>query len=355
MSNTDNIWALIARHHDHSLSETDARKLEEWLEASNENRRIFHSVDRIWKASEEKQGESIIGELNLEKDWNCVSGKINRNPEEKRARIRHFRKIRKRQQFFSNLLKVAALVLVAFTSGILTLKYAPQQSDENSYQAPVFNEIVTYDAERAGIELGDGSRVTLNAASKLTIPDRFSSDTREVTLQGQAFFDIKRDKNRPFHIKAGNAVVEVVGTSFDVRYYENENLIQVVVKTGTVELRNNNDKENRLIVNEGYKGTINTENGRLTLEMYQDPDSYFGWMDGRIVFRNADLEDVFKELERWYDVDITINNEVQGQLKDKFTANLKTRSVTEVMDVIRESMNINYEVLEDGDRILVKR
>lgn len=354
MSNINDIWTLIARHHDHSLSEEDSRKLEEWLENSNENRRIFHSVDRIWKASEEKASESLIEQLNLEKDFNDVFRKMNRNPEEKRARIRHFRKIRKRQQFFSNLLKIAALVLVAFTSGLLTLRYAPQQPAESEYR-PVFNEIVTLDAERAGIELGDGSRVTLNAASKLIIPDRFSRDTREVVLHGQAFFDIKRDKDRPFHIKAGNAVVEVVGTSFDVRYYENESEIQVVVKSGTVELHNSDDAENSLIVNEGYKGTINTENGRLTLEMYQESESYFGWLEGRIVFRNADLKNVFKELERWYDVEITISDEVQDQLQDKFTANLKTRSVTEVMDVIRESMNITYEVLEDGDHILVKR
>jgi len=336
------------------LSDDDAQRLEEWLEASTENRRIFHSADRIWKASEEKTGESLIEQLNLEKDWNCVSRMMSRNPEEKRARIRHFRKIRKRQQFFSNLLKIAALVLVAFTSGILTLRYAPQQPAENEFK-PVFNEIVTLDAERAGIELGDGSRVTLNAASKLVIPDRFTRDTREVVLHGQAFFDIKRDKDRPFHIKAGNAVVEVVGTSFDVRYYENENEIQVVVKTGTVELRPKDDAENRLIVNEGYKGTVNTENGRLTLEMYDDPESYFGWMEGRIIFRNTELKNVFKELERWYNVEITIGEEVQDQMQEKLTANLKTRSVTEVMDVIRESMKIEYEVLEDGDRILVKR
>ena len=354
MSDTNDIWNIIARHHDHSLSEEDSRILEEWLDSSIENRRKFHAIDRIWKASEEKSRESLIGELDLEKDWNEVCGKLDQNPEEKRARVRHFRKLRKRQQVLSGFLKVAALILVAVTSGFFTLQFASEPAAEPA-PLPVFNEIVTDAAERAGIELADGSNVTLNAASKLIIPDRFRTDIREVELHGQAFFDIERDRDRPFHIKTGNAVVEVIGTSFDVRSYENEEEIQVVVKTGTVELRKAGDTENRLIVNEGYRASVNIENGSLHMERYSIDDSYFAWMEDRIVFRNTSLKDVFAELERWYDVEITISEEVQGSLQEKFTANLKTRSIEEVMDVIRESMNVDYEVLEGGDQILVSR
>jgi ferric-dicitrate binding protein FerR (iron transport regulator) len=354
MSKSNDIWDIIARHHDHSLSDEETRILEEWLDSSIENRRKFHSIDRIWKASEEKTNETLICELDLEKDWNAVSRKMDQNPEEKRARVRHYRKIRKRQQFFSGLLKVAALVLVAITSGFFTLQFASQPVEE-TVRMPEFNEIVTDAAERAGIELADGSRVTLNAASKLIIPDRFSRDVREVELRGQAFFDIERDRSRPFHIKTGNAVVEVIGTSFDVRSYENEEEIQIVVKTGTVEVRNAGDTDDHLIVNEGYRATVHTENGKLQMERFENEDSYFSWMEDRIVFRNTRLKDVYAELERWYDVEFVITDDIQESLQEKFTANLKTRSVEEVLDVIRESMNVDYVVLEGGDRFLVSR
>lgn len=352
MSQNEDIWTIIARYQDQSLNEEDTRKLEEWLEESSENIRIFHSINRIWKASEEKSHDSLISELNLEKDWTRVSGRLRRSPEERRARIRHYRKLRKRQQFYSNLLKVAALVLVAFTSGFLTLRYAPQPVVDEVYQ-PVFSEIATNAAERANIELSDGSKVTLNAASKLIMPDRFRSDKREVELIGQAFFDVKQDRSRPFYIKSGNAVVEVVGTSFDVRSYQNESEIRVAVKTGTVELRSVDDPENKLIVNEGYKGSVRYDDGKLSLEMYDDPDAHFGWIQGRLVFRNETLSDVFIQLERWYDVKISVEDGMDEVLNEKLTASLKTRSVREVMDVIQQTMDIKYEVLEDGDEILI--
>lgn len=353
MNRNDDIWTIIARYQDRSLNEEDSRKLENWLDESSENRRIFHSVDRIWKASEEKSHDSLISELNLEKDWIRVSGRLRRSPEERRSRILHFRKLRKRQQFYSNLLKVAALVLVAFMSGILTFRYAPQPVVEEIYQ-PVYSEIVTNAAERANVELSDGSKVTLNADSKLIIPDRFRSDRREVELQGQAFFDIRHDRNRPFYIQSGNAVVEVLGTSFDVRSYQNENEIRVAVRTGTIELHKTDDPDNKLVVNEGYKGMVSSENGKLSLELVDDPDAHFGWLQGMIVFRNTKLSDVFIQLERSYGVKITVEEGLDELLNEKFTASLKTRSVREVMDVIQKSMNIKYEVLEDGDEILIR-
>jgi transmembrane sensor len=180
MTNKDHIWPVIVRYLDNTMSEEDSQILEEWLEESNENRRILHSANRIWKAAENHSQESLIKELNLERDWEKVFAKISdRNPEEKRQRIQHFRKLRKRQQFFSNVLKVAALLLVGVLSAVLTLQYAPLQETE-IVQAPVFNEIITKPGERATIELGDGSKVFLNADSKLIMPKTFSQNKREV-------------------------------------------------------------------------------------------------------------------------------------------------------------------------------
>jgi len=350
MAKKEEIWPVIVRYLDKSIDEQDSNTLEEWLEESAENRRILHAIDRIWKSTEVKPHDSLLNQLNLERDWDKVANKIQSpDKEKKQARIRRFAKLRKRQQIFSNLLKVAALVLVAFTSAFLTLQYAPQPATQ--YTEPVFNEIGTNAGERANVELGDGSKVMLNAASKLIVPESFSSESREVKLDGQAFFDVKPDRKRPFQIRTNNAVVEVLGTSFDVRSYDDENEMRVVVREGTVELSKTDDPDRRIIVNEGYKGTVSVLDGHLSVDIFRDPEFYFGWMDGRLIFKNTPIVEVFKHLERWYDVSVEYDETDEGLLKKELTADLKTRSIKEVLNVMQMSLDIEFSM--EGDDVVV--
>lgn len=341
---------MIVRYLDDTMDEIDSKILEEWLEESSENSKMLHSVSQIWKASEDRSRDALIQELNLEKDWDRIACRIGHPGAEKRsARTLKFKRLRRRQQIFSNILKVAALILVAVTSGYLTLQYAPVVDDQ--VQEPVFNEISTRAGERANVDLGDGSRVTLNSASKLIMPESFSRHAREVELQGQAYFDVESDKNRPFYIHTQTGTVQVVGTAFDVRSYSEESEFKVAVREGTVEINHVEDPDNKLIVNEGYKGSITVADSRMKLEWVEDPDRYFGWLDGRLIFREEKLADVFKQIERWYDVQIEVEESENEILKKQFSADLKTRSVREVMDVIQEVMEIEYRI--ENDRILV--
>lgn len=350
MSEKEEIWSVIVRYLDGGMDDADSMKLEAWLSESNENRRVFHSVSQIWKASEDRSQDVLIKELNLEKDWESISDHISQTDVKKKsARVLKFKRLRKRHQLFSNLMKVAALLLVALTSGFLTLKYAPVQQMQD-YE-PVFNEIQTSAAERARIELGDGSKVVLNAGSKLIIPENFSQKSREVELQGQAFFDVQSEKNRPFRIKSQTGVIEVLGTSFDVRSYSGEERIEIVVREGTVELSRQYDPAQKLIVNEGYMGSILVLENKMNLMSVEDLDSYFSWMQGRLVFKNDSLEKVFRHMERIYDIEVIYRVSDTSVLEKEFSADLKTRSIEEVMNVIKMAMNIDYEL--DGDRVII--
>lgn len=350
MKEKEEIWPVIVRYLDNSIDDNELLMLEKWLEKSNENRRALHAADRILKLSEETVQESLIDELHLEEDWDKILSHINQaSPEESRARILHFRKLRKRHQFFSHALKVAALVLVALTSVFFTLQYAPQPTEYSA--EPVLREISTKAGERASIELGDGSRVMMNAATKMIIPETFSANKRSIELEGQAFFDIKPDRSRPFYIHTNNSVVEVIGTSFDVRSYEGGEDVVVVVREGTVELRKVDDPDKNLIVNEGYKGTVSRTNGQLSLDLIEDSNAYFGWMDGRLIFKNTPIVEVFKDLERWYDINIQYEEVSDELMVKKFTADLKTRSIRDVFEVIQMSMDIEFEI--DGDDVRI--
>lgn len=351
MEKKDNIWPVIVRYLDNNLSKADSEMLEKWLDEKAENRQTLRSVAQIWKATEEKSQKSLLNELTLKKNWEAVAGRIQQvNTDERKERIRYFTKMRKRQHVISKTLKIAALILVMVTSGFLTLRYAPVQ-EELVYE-PVFREISTQPGERANIDLGDGTNVLLNADSKLIMPDRFNSDRREVELHGQAFFDVKTDRNRPFFIRTDNALVEVIGTSFDLSSYSNDSEVRVVVRDGTVELSELEGNGNKLVVNEGYAGSLRRDVGSLTIWKIDDPDYYFGWLEGRLNFKDTDFTDVIKHIERWYDVRIILELSDKSLLEKKFTSDLKTRSVKDVLEVISVSMNIDYEI--DGEDVLIR-
>lgn len=353
MDNKDDIWEIIVRYLDSTVTKKDSDLLEEWLNKNSENRRILHSVDQIWKATSEKSQENFLKELNLEKDWDRIYERIElKNSESEQDRINKFRRLRKRQQIMSNLFKIAALFLVAFLSVFLTLRYAPV--NETPVYEPVFQEISTKAGERANVDLGDGTKVFLNADSKITVPDSFSPHQRVVRLNGQAFFDVKPDINRPFYIETKNAVIEVVGTSFDVKSYEEDQSVRVVVQEGTVELKKADDDDEKIIIKQGNLGNLHQFAGRLTLETVVDLNIYTGWRDGRLIFQNTPFREVLSHIKRWYDVDVDLELADESLLEKEFTADLKTRSIADVFDVISISMNIEYEINEEKDRITVR-
>ncbi len=350
MDKNEKIWSLIIRYLDDNLSPEDAEEFEKWLDEKSENRWTLNMVNQIWKASDSKTEDALIQNLNLEKDWERIEKKMDRpSREERKQKIERFKKARKKKKVFSTFLKVAALVLVAATSVLITLQYAPID-DEPVYEQ-AFNEITTSSAERATVTLGDGSRVTLNAESKIIAPKHFDRNERVVEVEGQAYFEIKSDRSRPFYVRTEHTIVEVVGTSFDVRSYENERNVQVVVRNGTVEMRKSADDES-LVLNAGYLGTYDRETAHLNISHVDDLENYFGWLDGRLTFIDKPIKEVLSDIERRYD--ITINTELaEGALEgQKLTADLKTRAIEDVMDVLQMSLGINYEI--DGDHVLIK-
>jgi ferric-dicitrate binding protein FerR (iron transport regulator) len=345
MNKTDKIWAAIARYLDNSCTANDEIIIEEWLNSAKENKQTFDVVKRIWASAALNKKERMKDFL-PEEDWKRVSIEIRKIEEiRKKERIRRFSAIRKRQKYLSTILKAAALIVVAFTSGWLTLQYAPQPSDQAFL--PVLNEISTGAGEKANIQLGDGTKVFLSAETELSFPESFRNNSREVSLSGQAFFDVIPDENRPFVINTQNGVIKVLGTAFDVRSYVDESSVDIMVTEGVVEISHVEVPQNKLVINRGYKGTISLLDNSLSVEWVDDPEQYTGWKEGRLIFKEQPLSQVFRQIERWYDVSVTVDENSESILNKKFSANLKTRSVTDVMNVIEVTMDISFTIEED--------
>jgi len=240
--------------------------------------------------------------------------------------------------------KVAALFLVAAVVGLFFIDRF--YVEEVQPVEPAFNEISMDKGYRGGVTLSDGTKVYINSDSKIIIPKVFKSNKREVFLEGEAFFEVAKNPNKPFLIRTKGAIVEVLGTSFAVRNYPGDNIIQTVVSEGTVSFSSDNKSiNNGVILTAGNLGRLNLDNNEIKTEHVSDIDFYLSWKDGYLTFQNEKMKEVAKQLERKYDIEVVFDSKEIADMK--LTAELRSRSLVRVLETISMSLKIDYTLLHD--------
>jgi transmembrane sensor len=169
------------------------------------------------------------------------------------------------------------------------------------------NEIVTPNGARNTVTLGDGSRVTLNAGSRLRWAPDFGGRSRDVYLDGEAYFVVTHDATRPFRVHARNAVVHDLGTRFTVRAYPELPRIEVVVAEGGVSLRHDRATADSTILSTGQLGRLGPS-GPPTVESNIPIERWTAWTGGSLVLDGLTLAEAVPQLERWYDATITVTD-----------------------------------------------
>ena len=171
--------------------------------------------------------------------------------------------------------------------------------------------VATQPGERRTLTLSDGTVIELNVDSQLRLPETFRSSQRTVWLDGEAYFDVAPDPERPFLIYSGDAVVEVLGTAFTVEAYPGEAHVAVVVEMGRVVLQAAATPDTTAVLTPGQRGALAA--GHLTVEAV-DPAAHLAWRHGRLVFEGASLAEVARTLARWYDVDVRLADDALAAL-----------------------------------------
>lgn len=194
----------------------------------------------------------------------------------------------------------AAAVLIVI-AGSLWLMPARELSNE-----VVFEEAVTTTGERKIVTLADGSKITLSNSSRIKFPTVFADSLREIFLEGEAFFEIAHDISKPFRVKTGKLNIQVLGTSFNVRHYNTDKNIDIVVATGKVGVYTKSSKTTWMLT-PGHLLSFNQLTGK-TEEHIVNPNDYTSWQKGELIFKDETIENICMRLERWYGVSITIKN-----------------------------------------------
>jgi transmembrane sensor len=161
--------------------------------------------------------------------------------------------------------------------------------------------------QKSKIYLPDGSIVWLNAESKISFPEKFADEKREIHLTGEAYFDVIKNADKPFIVKSGNVSTTVLGTEFNVRVFEDEPVMSVALESGKlkVEIEGNNATP-ALFLEPGEVIKYTKKEGMVLKDKF-DREQFLSWKDGIIVFKDANLDEIFNTLARWYGVEFAIN------------------------------------------------
>lgn len=186
------------------------------------------------------------------------------------------------------------------------------------------------------VSLPDGSTITLNHSTRLTYHSNFGKRTRNVSLTGEAFFEIAPDASRPFIIDAGKARIRVVGTSFNVITENTDSAVEVFVTTGKVMLSGNTGNRD-LVLEPGYIGTMDTKHAEKNINT--NPN-YMSWKEGKLYYDGQPLEIVFKDLKRVYNMDIVVED--PSILSNPWTSPIVSQSNDTIIRIICASFNLSY-------------
>lgn len=229
---------------------------------------------------------------------------------------------------------LAAAIVLAFVAGGVEATLATHSRTPAPHPAAM-RQIVTAAGQRAEIQLDDGSRVVLGVASRLRLPATFGTRTREVYLDGTAYFDVVHDASHPFVVRTTNAVTQDVGTRFVVSAYPTSHATQVVVSDGAVTLRAAPGARSRraapVLLTGGHLGQLRAADSVATTRRV-DPALYTAWMRGNLVFRDVPLEDAVAELRRWYGVDLELGDPSLREMP--ISASFAAESFHEALSVV---------------------
>lgn len=318
------------------LGETSAQEqqmVQEWLSESKEHQQQYDHFKKIWDDSKRIAVNSTV---NVDDAWARFQQRIERAEAPKANTIPFPAESKKKSKTFGTWLKAAAVMLLIVSGGVTTYL--------------INNRMITVSSEMAVVTetLPDGSVVTLNKNSSISYRRNFKGETRDVTLHGEAFFDVTPDKNKPFIIDVDGVTVRVVGTSFNVKNTTSKT--EVVVATGIVTV-SKNENSVRLTPDEV---AVVTANSQTPVKMRSRDNLYNYYKTKEFICDKTPLWRLVEVLNEAYDKDIKIKNKKLKdiQLSTRFSNESLDMIFTVIQETYKDSIDINVE--QKGDHIIIK-
>lgn len=294
------------------------QQLDEWQQASPENKIEFEKYRKIWDAT---TGAFTLQKFDSGKAWNQVDSKL----ETRKARVRQLKNI--------------ALVISGMAASLLIFLSLTFYTNLFSTSEATIAMTTTY-GSRSEVVLPDGSIVKLNAGSNLKYHYDKISQTRKVDFSGEAFFEVSKSE-KPFVIETVDGLkVKVLGTKFNLSTYPEDRMAQTSLFEGKVELSQNGSPN--LILMPGQMATLDKQSNEIKYTEGEISHTT-SWLQNKLYMENMSLRDVCTKLERWYDVQITLSDKSLGE-RIHYTGVLKEQTVLDVLNALCQLSSISYEL-----------
>ncbi|PQJ76788.1 FecR family protein [Polaribacter glomeratus] len=364
------IHDLLYKYLNNEASEEEVLQVFDWIEKSDKNKADFIQLKKLWVLSVPNSNAKNLY------DWNLIKAQI---PLPKK-------------KFYSKTLKYVATIAIVFASlGYLTnvyfkadkkesielkdyvvlekssgkIEYISEKSNKNikdslgniigkqtnkelvyyknsAIKTVTYNTIKVPFSKTFKVVLSDGTTVHLNSGTTFTYPEQFNvANTRKVILKGEAYFEVFKDKNNPFIVEANDVNIEVLGTTFNVSNYEDDNFINCVLTEGSVRLSEKENQENSIILKPNDKVTWQKNARNFTLEQVK-PYNYAAWINGELVFNKESFNNIAKKIERYYDVKIVNKYPFLGSQEFTGTIKIKEKDVETILDLFKLDTPFKY-------------
>jgi transmembrane sensor len=357
----DRLWHLVTKKLAGEATARELGELEELLRQHPEMHYAIQHMQDLWKLQPLEAPES--GEAfrkHLDRMQRMGVTLSSNAPAQKQPQLSKYRLIRKYL-----ITGVAAAATVAAI--IVFVNRTPVQAEKTDL-AHNFNEISTRNGSRTRISLPDGSTVWLNAGSKLVYDKSFDSKLREVSLTGEAYFDVVKNADKPFIIHAGKVDIKVIGTLFNVKSYPGEKSTEASLIRGSIEVMIKDRPEEKIILKPNEKIVVSNEQAQektglksaqinepivaISHLSYEPTDSTIietSWVENKLIFQNETFKDLAARMERWFGVTINFNNEEVQQLR--FRGSFTHETIHQALAALKITGGFNYKI--NNDSILI--
>ncbi len=294
------------------------------LAGNKEDEELFYQVKSLWLKTS-KKSTTIDSDAEFNELWKRINSKNRKVPFFSGERIIHY---------------AAVFLLVLGIGGmagffISKSSFSPRETG--------LQKVTATRGSVSIVELQDGTKIWLNSDSQLTFKEDFINKERQASLTGEAYFEVAHNKDFPFLIQTGYIVIRDLGTTFNIKAYPEDNYIETSLVEGKAEVLTN-DRKSIYTLEPGESALYFPEENRLKITSVEN-NVLSAWRNGKFVIRNQRLEDICKELGRWYGITFYFENE---NLKDyRFTGNIKKSTTAQlVLKVLKTSAGFNYRIIE---------
>jgi len=352
MSKNPQTLRLFIRYILGEATNEEKQKVEQWLKKDATNQQLLRSLEQLlhesqldltrwnenelWNKFASKAGIALSraespDEVKLKSDMNIFSWLISS------AMQWCFGTNRSSFQYVFRLAIILILILGG-TVGTAVYFRQLQQKRELAYQS-TYQEYYTQKGERSTLILSDGTSIRLNSVTKVRFPIMFAKEKREVFLDGEGFFEVAHNESCPFIVHTANANIRVLGTIFDVTSYSEDNKTQVVVSEGQVAFAGTRQQD-VVLLNRNQMSRVIKDGHPTTAEAIRT-DKYFAWLKNQMVFDNATLAEVIKQLSRKYDVEFEVLD--PSLLNRHIVATYSNESLSQIIRSLSFSLRFQYE------------